>query len=82
VIWLAALKVVVNPILTFVLVAYLFAMDPLWSKAAIILSAMPVGANPYVIAQQYDLHVETVSAAIIVSTGISVVTIFFLLIWL
>jgi malonate transporter len=81
-IWLASLKVVVNPILTIMLVAYLFALDPLWSKAAIILSAMPVGANPYVIAQQYDLHVETVSSAIIISTAMSVATVFFLLVWL
>jgi hypothetical protein len=53
VIWLAVLKAVVNPILTFVLVTYVFAMEPLWSQAAVLLSAMPVGVNPYVIAQQY-----------------------------
>jgi predicted permease len=68
--------------LTLILVAYFFSLEPLWSKAAVILSAMPVGANPYVIAQQYDLHVETVSSAFIVSTAMSVATIFFLLIWL
>jgi predicted permease len=82
VIWLATLRVIINPILTLILVAYFFSLEPLWSKAAVILSAMPVGANPYVIAQQYDLHVETVSSAFIVSTAMSVATIFFLLIWL
>jgi malonate transporter and related proteins len=82
VIWLTALKLIANPILTFALVTYVFAMDPLWSQAAIILSAMPVGANPYIIAQQYNVHVETVSPAIIFSTGMSVFTISFLLIWL
>ena len=82
VLWLAALRVIINPILTLILVTYVFALDPLWSKAAVILSAMPIGANPYVIAQQYKLHVETLSSAVIVSTAISVVTIFFLLIWL
>jgi malonate transporter and related proteins len=82
VIWLATLRVFINPILTLILVAYFFTLEPLWSKAAVILSAMPVGANPYVIAQQYDLHVETVSSAFIVSTAMSVATIFFLLIWL
>jgi predicted permease len=53
VLWLAVLKAVINPILTFVLVTYAFVMEPLWSQAAVILSAMPVGTNPYVIAQQY-----------------------------
>ncbi len=81
VIWLSALKTVVNPILTFVLVTYVFVMDSFWSQAAVILSAMPVGTNPYVIAQQYDVHIETVSPAIVVSTAMSVVTIFFALIW-
>ena len=82
VIWLSTLKVIVNPILTFALVTYVFAMDPFWSKAAVLLSAMPCGANAYVIAQQYNVHVETVSSAVVVSTGMSVVTISLLLIWL
>jgi len=81
VIWLSALKTAVNPILTFVLVTYVFVMDPFWSQAAVILSAMPVGTNPYVVAQQYDVHIETVSPTIVVSTAMSVVTIFFALIW-
>jgi predicted permease len=82
VIWLTTLKAIFNPLLTFALVTYVFAMDPFWSKAAVILSAMPTGANAYVIAQQYNVHVETVSSVVVVSTGASVVTISLLLIWL
>jgi malonate transporter and related proteins len=81
VIWLAVLKTVVNPILTFLLITYVFAMDPLWSQAAVILSAMPVAVNAYVIAQQYNVHFKTVSSVIVMSTGMSIVTIFFWLIW-
>jgi malonate transporter len=55
------LKTVVNPILTFLLVTYVFAMDPLWSQAAVILSAMPAAVNAYVIAQQYNVYFKTVS---------------------
>jgi predicted permease len=76
------LKRIANPILTFGLVTYVFAMDPMWSQAAVILSAMPVGANPYIIAQQYNVHVATVSPAIVFSTGMSVFTVSFLLIWI
>jgi malonate transporter len=82
VIWLSTLKAVFNPLLTFVLVTYVFSMDPFWSKAAVILSAMPTGANAYVVAQQYNVHVETASSVVVVSTGMSVVTISLLLIWL
>jgi malonate transporter and related proteins len=42
----------VQPIITFVLVAYAFEMDPLWSSAAVLLAAMPIGARAFVIAQQ------------------------------
>jgi predicted permease len=41
-------------------------MQPLWSQAAVILSAMPTAANAYVIAQQYNVHFKIVSAAIVV----------------
>lgn len=81
VIWLALLKAVVNPTLTFLLVVYVFAMDPLWSQAAVILSAMPAAVNAYVIAQQYNVYFKTVSSVIVMSTAISMVTIFFWLIW-
>jgi len=82
VMWLTTLKLIIAPILTFALVTYVFVLDPFWSRAAIILSAMPSGANAYVIAQQYKVHVETVSTAVVVSTGVSVVTISVLLILL
>ncbi len=81
VICLAALKTVISPILTFALVANVFPMEPLWSQAAVILSGMPAAANTYVIAQQYNVYFKTVSPAVVVSTGMSVVTISFLLIW-
>ena len=73
--WIATLKGVVNPILAFALVTYVFALDGVWAHSAIILAAMPVGANPYVIAQQYGVHVGLVSPAIVISTALSVVTI-------
>src|SRR5215510_6318722 len=81
VIWLSIVNAVINPILAFLLVTYVFVMEPLWSEAAVILSAMPVGTNPYVIAQQYNVHVKTVSPTIVVSTAMSMITIFFVLLY-
>jgi predicted permease len=82
VLFLTTLKLIVAPILTFALATYVFVLDPFWAKAAIMLSAMPTGANAYVVAQQYTAHVETVSTTVVVSTGVSVVTVSILLIWL
>ena len=78
--WLIVLKLAVHPLLTFLLVKYVFELDPLWANAAIVLSALPVGALVFVVAQQYDLYVQRASAAIVLSTTISVVTISVLLI--
>jgi malonate transporter and related proteins len=79
--WIIVLKLLVQPIITFVLVAYAFGMDPLWTRAAVLLAAMPVGAGAFVIAQQYNVQVQRVSAAIVISTALSLATIFVLLIW-
>jgi malonate transporter and related proteins len=81
VIWLSLIKAVINPIIAFLLVTYVFVMEPFWSQAAVVLSAMPVGTNPYVIAQQYNVHVKTVSPTIVVSTAMSVITIFLVLLY-
>ena len=45
VVWLSTLKVAVNPLLVYVLVTYVFEMEPFWSLTAVILSAMPTGAK-------------------------------------
>jgi len=81
-VWLSTLKLIVNPLATFAFVTWVFVMDPFWATAAVLLSAMPIGANVYVIAQQYNVHVTTASSAIVVSTGVSVVTVSILLILL
>ncbi len=78
--WLVLVKLIVHPAMTWLLVTYVFDMPPLWSKAAIILAALPVGALVFVIAQQYDVYVRRASTAIVVSTALSVATISLLLI--
>lgn len=79
--WVVALKLVVHPVATLLLVTYVFVMEPFWSRAAVILAALPVGALVFVVAQQYDVYVQRASTSIIVSTALSVVTVSMLLIW-
>ena len=80
--WLTALKLLVHPMMTYVLATYIFALEPIWAKSAVILSALPVGALVFVVAQQYDVYVQRASSAIVVTTALSVLTISMLLIWL
>jgi len=44
--WLVVLKLAIYPLLAFILVAKVFALDPLWGQALVVLSAMPIGPEP------------------------------------
>jgi len=60
------LKLVVYPLIAFVLCVHVFALPPLWSAVAVLFAAMPVGANAYLFAQRYERAVGSVSSAIAV----------------
>ncbi len=79
--WLALLKRMVQPFFTWLLVAYVFELDPFRAGSAVILAALPAGALVFV-ASQFNVKVATGSAAIIVTTALSVVTRSLLLVWL
>lgn len=72
--WISALKLLVQPALTWGLTMTLFPMDPFWTGSAIILAALPTGALTFVVATQYGIYVERTSSAILASTILSVVT--------
>jgi predicted permease len=77
--WVVALKLLAHPLLCWLLTLTLFPMDPFWTASAIILAALPTGALTFVVATQYRIYIERTSAAILVSTVVSVVTLSFLL---
>ncbi|MGR0187973.1 AEC family transporter [Azospirillum aestuarii] len=77
--WISALKLVVQPALAWFLIQTLFPLDPFWAGSAIILAGLPTGALTFVVASQYRIYVERTSAAILMSTIASVVTLSFLL---
>jgi malonate transporter and related proteins len=73
------LKLMVQPLVTWGLVAIFFPMDPLWAGMVILLAALPSGANVFVLAQRYNTYVDQSSAAIMFSTCLSVVSVAFFL---
>ena len=73
------LKLLVQPAIAAVLVFYVFDMPPLWAKAAILLSALPVGAGAFTVAQLYGLQAAATSGAIMISHVVSVATLSVLL---
>lgn len=72
--WLVMAKLLLAPIATAVL-AGLFGLDGVAAASAILLNALPIGAGAFVYAQAYKVQVAQVSASILITTVISLVTV-------
>jgi malonate transporter len=70
-----ASKLVLQPLMAALLAFWVFNLDGLWATVTVLMSALPVGATPYVFAQRYGDSVDMASLAVLVSTLISVVTV-------
>jgi len=68
-------KLLIHPMLAWVMAVPVLGLDPFLATAAIIIAALPVGANVYIFAQHYDVAIPEASSAILISTGISMVSI-------
>ena len=73
--WLSFAKLVLHPLMVAVGIVVLFPVDPYTASVAIAASALPVAGNVYILAQHYGVAPQRVSAAILVSTALSVVTV-------
>jgi malonate transporter and related proteins len=68
-------KLLIHPAAIWFATTRIFDVDPLWATVAILGASLPVAANVFIVAKQYDTYVERVSSAILISTAISVVTV-------
>jgi malonate transporter and related proteins len=69
-----ATKMVLMPILVFILVRYTVDVPPLWAKVAVLFAAMPTGANAFLFAHRNEEAVAEVSGAIALGTGLAAIT--------
>ena len=69
------LKLLVHPLVVWLMVTHVFRLDPLWATVAVLDAALPVAANVFVLARRYDVYVERSSAIVLTSTTASVVTV-------
>ena len=65
---IVGLKMILQPLLVWVLAFVVFNVDPLWGIVAVLASGMPVGVNTYLFAQSYQAQTKTVSTAILLSS--------------
>jgi predicted permease len=71
---LVAVKLVIHPLIVFALLMWLGPFPAQWGAAALLLASLPPALNVFIIARQYDSWVEQASAAVLVGTFVSVVT--------
>ncbi|HEY7607874.1 MAG TPA: AEC family transporter [Alphaproteobacteria bacterium] len=73
--WLAFAKLILHPLAAWLIAVYLFALPDDTVRALVLVAAMPTGALVFVVAQRYNVFVQRGSAAVLVSTIISILTI-------
>ncbi|WP_372421856.1 AEC family transporter [Salinarimonas chemoclinalis] len=71
---LVFVKLVVHPLIVWVLLSIVGDFSPAWVFAAIVMAALPPALNIFVISTQYGVGVERASACVLVGTIASVVT--------
>ena len=76
---LIAMKMVLMPILVFLSLYYIVSVPPFWAKVALLLAAMPTGANAFLFAHRNEESVAAVSASIALGTGLAAITVSLLL---
>lgn len=79
--WLVFAKIILQPLATWWFAAAVFDLDFELTRGAVLMAALPTGALAFVIAQRYGIFVQRCSAAILVSTVLSIATVSALLAW-
>lgn len=79
--WLSFSKLVLHPAFVAVSAIYVFDVEPFGAAMIIACAAMPVAGNIYMLAQHYGVAPQRVSAAILVSTALSIVTLTAVIAW-
>ncbi len=79
--WLSFCKLVVHPVFVAVALIWLIPVDAFPASVAIAAAALPVAGNVYMLAAHYGVAPHRVSAAILLSTVASIVTVPLIIAW-
>lgn len=72
---LVAIKLLVHPVLVYLLLSWVGDFKPIWVYTAVLLAALPTATNVFVIAQQYNVWVARASSMVLISTTVSVLSV-------
>ena len=73
--YMTFMKLVLHPAALFFTTTVIFSVDPSWAKAALLGAALPIAANVFIVARQYNVYVTRTSSAILISTALSMISV-------
>ncbi|QFT91251.1 putative transporter YfdV [Roseovarius sp. THAF9] len=79
--WLSFNKLILHPLFVAFSALYLFPVDPYPAAVMITAAALPVAGNVYILAEHYRVAPQRVSASILISTAIAVITVSVVIGW-
>ncbi|XDA98548.1 AEC family transporter [Sulfitobacter sp. LCG007] len=80
-IWLSVCKLVLHPLAVAFACFFVFRVDPFSAGVIVAAAALPVAGNVYILAQHYGVAPKRVSAAILISTAASILTVSGVIAW-
>lgn len=73
--YIVPIKLLAHPAAMLAALVAMGPFDPVWTLTAVLLAALPTATNVFVIGQQYGVWAERASAAVLVTTVASVLTV-------
>jgi len=67
----AIMKLMIMPILVWLVCTYIIEASPLWTLITTLAAAMPTGANPFILATRYQTSDRVAGNAILITTGLA-----------
>lgn len=80
--WLTTCKLVLHPAAVAIAALAIFTVDPYAASVMIAAAALPVAGNVYILAQHYGVAPQRVSASILISTTLALITVSLVIGWL
>lgn len=80
-VWLSFCKLILHPAAVAVAAFLIFRVDPERAGVMVAAASLPVAGNVYILAQHYGVAPQRVSASILISTAVSILTVSTVIAW-
>ena len=79
--WLSFAKLILHPAFVAIAALFIWPVEPFAAAVIIAAASLPVAGNIFMLAQHYGVAPQRVSAAILISTAFSIVTVSLVIAW-